>query len=358
MKCLPAEWAPQSAVLLTWPHAHGDWANNLTQTEHVFLQLVSTISQYESVIISCYDEAHRKQIQQQLQAQGIDKERFQLYIQTSDDSWARDHGPITIIDSNINDQQNPKQVCLLDFQFNGWGNKYPATQDNRISQGLYQQRAFVDIKMKSIPMVLEGGSIESDGKGTLLTTEACLLNPTRNPDLNKKQIEQQLIHYFGINRILWLKHGYLEGDDTDSHIDMLARFCSPDTIAFTSCEDPTDTHYKPLQEMEKELRTFKTASGVPYRLIPLPLPTAIYNNQDKRLPASYANFLIINKAVLLPVYNDPMDQVAIKNLQQAFPGRTVIAINCLPIIQQYGSLHCLTMQLPEGVLGPIQADLI
>ncbi|MCW9024058.1 MAG: agmatine deiminase family protein [Gammaproteobacteria bacterium] len=342
MKTLPAEWAPQSGIMLTWPHVHSDWDENLEETEQVFIDIAKAISQQEIVLISCFDSTHRQHIEQILIERGVSTDRLQLHIQPSNDTWARDHGPITIIENN--------QPVLLDFKFNGWGGKYPAELDTQITRGLSQQGAFADIPVYSIPLILEGGSIDSDGEGSLITTEACLLTPTRNPEYNKTQLEQELKKHLGIKRILWLKHGHLEGDDTDSHIDMLARFCNTTTIAYSSCDDPADSHYNSLQKMRSELEELTTIDGKPYRLIPLPIPGAKYDAAGKRLPGSYANFLIINNAVLVPVYDDPMDQVALDNLSQAFPQRVIMAINCLPLIQQYGSLHCLSMQLPSGVL--------
>jgi len=199
-------------------------------------------------------------------------------------------------------------------------------------------------------MVLEGGSIEVDGAGTLLTTRDCLLSPTRNPKLSQQQIEQKLIQWFGLSRVLWLGHGYLDGDDTDSHIDILARFCDCETIAYTHCDDESDPHYKELNAMETELRGLRSITDQPYRLVPLPWPAAKYDDAGNRLAASYANFLVINGAVIIPGYNDPADEQARVCLQQCFPDREVIAINALALIKQGGSLHCMAMQLPEGVL--------
>jgi agmatine deiminase len=204
--------------------------------------------------------------------------------------------------------------------------------------------------MQTVDMVLEGGSIEVDGSGTLLTTTRCLLAPTRNPKLSKQQIEERLMGSLGINRILWLQHGYLAGDDTDSHIDTLARFCDRGTIAYVSCDDPQDGHYVELKAMEDELKTFRAADGQPYRLVPLPWPRAKLDEDGNRLPATYANFLIINDAVLVPTYDDPADAAALASLKTGFPDREIVPINCLPLIYQFGSLHCITMQLPEGAL--------
>ena len=202
-------------------------------------------------------------------------------------------------------------------------------------------------------MVLEGGAIETDGQGTLLTTEACLLNHNRNPRLDRAAIEMKLREDFGVERILWLSHGHLEGDDTDSHIDTLARFCDPQTIAYVRCDDPEDSHYPSLAAMEEQLKTLRQADGSPYRLIALPWPRPCFDPDDgHRLPATYANFLIINGAVLVPTYADAADAEALATLAEAFPGRDIVPIDCRSVIRQHGSLHCLTMQLPRGTLTP------
>ena len=198
--------------------------------------------------------------------------------------------------------------------------------------------------------MLEGGAIDTDGFGSLLTTTRCLLESARNPEMDKVALETCFHEVLGIERILWIDHGMLLGDDTDGHVDMLARFCSPHDIAYLQCTDPGDAHYGELSSMEQQLRSFLAHDGTPYTLHPLPMPGAVYSDAGERLPASYANFLIINHAVLVPVYDDPADQQSLGVLQRCFPDREIIAINCLPLIQQYGSLHCATTQLPEGVL--------
>jgi agmatine/peptidylarginine deiminase len=204
--------------------------------------------------------------------------------------------------------------------------------------------------MQSFKLVLEGGSIEVDGEGTLLTTESCLLNPNRNHGLNRAQIETELRRLLGVDRILWLKQGAIDGDDTDGHIDTLARFCDAGTIAYQACNDHNDPHYSGLRSMAAELKTLRRKDGTPYKLVPLPWPQAIHDHTGRRLPATYANFLIINGAVLAPTYNDPADDVALAALRPAFPGREIVPVMCRPLIYQYGSLHCVSMQLPEGVI--------
>ena len=340
---LPAEWGPQSAIMLTWPHVHSDWQPFLEYVDPVFCEIAFYSSLHERVLIACWDDNHQAHISNLLDERGTDLNQVDLYTVRSNDSWARDHGPITIFK-----QQKP---VLLDFSFNGWGNKYEAKLDNAISRHLCSQGAFANSEFKSIDLVLEGGSIESDGHGTLLTTSRCLLSPQRNPTLDRPQLEQQLNQLLGFDRFLWLEHGHLAGDDTDSHIDTLARFCSVDTICYVSCDDPADEHYEALQEMATELTAFRQANGKPYKLVPLPMTQPIYNEDGVRLPGTYANFLIINNAVLVPTYEDEHDNLALQQLAMCFPDREIIAINCRALIEQYGSLHCVTMQLPEGVLA-------
>ncbi len=339
---LPAEWAPQSGVMLTWPHPQTDWAPYLAEVEPVFIEIAKQVTLREPLLISAFDNTHLAHIQQQLEQAGVALQKITFYQVSSDDSWARDHGPITILVNG--------QPTLLDFTFNAWGDKFESNLDNLITGKLHELGAFGSTPRQVINMVLEGGGIESDGKDTLLTTSACLLSDTRNPEMDKQQIEKQLCELFGLKRVLWLDHGYLAGDDTDSHIDTLARFCNEETIIYVSCDDPEDEHYPALKAMEQQLQAMTTSAGNPYKLIPLPWPGVKYNEEGKKLPASYANFLIINGAVLAPTYDDPQDALALEQLKTGFPDKEIIGINCLPLIWQYGSLHCVTMQLPAGVL--------
>ncbi|NNF97072.1 MAG: agmatine deiminase family protein [Halobacteria archaeon] len=329
--------------MLTWPHAHGDWAANLEAVERVYLDLAQAICSRELLLVTCYDLDHQKHVQQLLSTAGIPQSQIRFARQASNDSWARDHGPITITESG--------QPRLLDFLFNGWGGKYPHDLDNRITAGLKAAGIFGTTPMETLELVLEGGSIDSDGEATLLTTRACLGHPGRNPQFSMAGIEQQLKELLGVERILWLEHGALAGDDTDSHIDMLARFCDPQTIAHSTCTDPGDEHFVELSAMQQELAAMSRPDGQTYDLVALPIPQAIYNQEGQRLPASYANFLIINGAVLVPQYGDAADAVALERLTACFPTREVIGIDCRAVIEQFGSLHCLTMQLPEGVLN-------
>ncbi len=342
---LPAEWAPQSAVMLTWPHQNMDWGSNLAQIEPVFMAIAQAVLRFESVLISCEDEQRAGRLQQELDryAETTGRAfRALVLVAPSDDSWARDHGPITVV--------TDKGPQLIDFGFNAWGNKFPWRKDNALNRRLLSAGAFDDTAMTTVGFILEGGSIETDGEGTLLTTSECLLAPSRNPEFSRSAIEELLRGVLGIRRVLWLNHGYLAGDDTDSHIDTLARFCAPDHICYVACTDKHDEHYTALAAMLDGLRAFRQPNGEPYQLTPLPWPDAIYDDEGHRLPATYANFLIINAAVLLPIYDVPQDAAAILTVQSLFPDREVIAIPCRPLIQQHGSLHCVTMQLPAGVI--------
>lgn len=332
---LPAEWAPQSAIQLTWPRAEGDFTHHFSAVEDTFIRLATAISRFQQVLIVYGLDIAA--LQTRLVAAGAIASNLHIVHAPSNDVWARDHGPITVFRNG--------QLVLLDFIFNGWGNKFDATLDNQITRALNQQGVW-NAPVESLDFVLEGGGIESDGLGTLLTTERCLLAPTRNPQFNKVQIEQKLKDWFGLSRVLWLQHGDLLGDDTDGHIDTIARFCDAQTIAYQACDDAADEHYTDLKAMECELQALRQTNGTPYKLVPLPLPQAIFDEDGKRLPAGYPNFLILNDAVLVPTYGVPQDAEALRRLKPCFPGREVIGLNCRALIEQYGSLHCVTMQIP------------
>lgn len=332
------EWHPQWGVLLAWPHPDTDWADNLSDAENCYQQIVSAISQRESVLLLCHDAEHQAHIENLLSHTA----NVHFVQMPYNDTWARDFGFITII-------QDGKPL-LLDFTFNAWGGKFEASLDNTINTRLADFPLLAGNTLETHSLVMEGGSLETDGQGTLLTTEICLLNPNRNPTLDRDAIEAQLRASLGVERILWLAQGHLEGDDTDAHIDTLARFANPHSIVYMSCDDPNDSHYAALQAMEAEIQTLKQPDGSPYQLFPIPLPAAIYD-EDRRLPASYVNFLIINDAVLLPIYADERtDPIALAQMQAAFPRHEIIPIDCRALIAQNGSLHCVTMQIPREVV--------
>jgi len=332
---LPPEWAEQEFVQLTFPHADSDWADMLDEVEACFIEIAREIVKRQNLLIVCHSE---KELREKLHE--IDTSRITFAELSSNDTWARDHAGITIFESG--------KRKILDFTFNGWGMKFAANFDNQITRRLFEKGIFGENTeyQNCKNFVLEGGSFESDGEGTLLTTAECLLSDNRN-NKSKVEIEAILTETFGLKQILWLNHGYLAGDDTDSHIDTLARFCTPKIIAYVQCLDTADEHYEALKKMEAELQNFRTLDGKPYELLPLPMADAVYENSE-RLPATYANFLIINGAVLLPTYNSPKDEIAKQQLQKAFPDREIVEINCLALIKQHGSLHCVTMQFPKS----------
>jgi agmatine deiminase len=336
---LPAEWEPQDAVVLGWPHGATDWADMLDSVLPVFLRIALEISRFERVLIPSPDP---DSVRSQLAKAGACMDRVLVHAVSTNDTWARDFGPITVYQDGL--------PLLLDYGFNGWGLKFRACDDNQVTARLQAVGAFGRC-LREIPgLVLEGGSLESDGTGTLLTTSSCLLEANRNPHLDRAGLEQRLKQQLGADRVLWLEHGYLAGDDTDSHIDTLARMAPGGCIVYQACDDPEDEHYRELTALAEELAALRTVDGHPFELVPLPWPQACYATDGHRLPATYANFLIINGAVLVPVYACPQDELALAAISRAFPDRETIAIPCRPLIEQHGSLHCLTMQLPQGVL--------
>jgi agmatine deiminase len=339
---LPAEWEPQDAVQLTWPHAGTDWRDSLEEVVALYERLVALLVGVGDVLIGA-PAAEVAQVRARLAGAGVPGARLHIFAVSSDDTWARDHGPITV--------QSSAGPCLLDYRFNGWGGKFDAELDDAITASLYRQGAYPGARLRRRALVLEGGAIESDGRGTLLTTSACLLNPNRNPALDQAEIEALLRADLGVRKVNWLRSGALEGDDTDSHIDTLARLCPGGVIAYQACDDRGDSHYPGLQAMAQELRQMRSAGGEHYRLLPLPWPAPKYDGAGRRLPATYANFLICNGSVLVPTYRDLRDTEALRRVAQAFPGYRVTGVDCLPLIQQHGSLHCITMQLPRGVLS-------
>lgn len=340
MSYLPAEWHKQSLIQLTWPHKDTDWAYMLDEVNECFLQIACEILKRQHLLIVAPDPAP---VRDSIEQRGGDIRRLVTAAVTTNDTWARDHAFITL----LKDDTTP---LLLDFCFNGWGMKFAANHDNQINRQLYFRHHLPNGEYASLRhFVLEGGSIESDGKGNLLTTAQCLLAPNRN-EMTRTEIESFLLQTFHAKQVLWLEHGYLAGDDTDSHVDTLARFCPDDTIAYVKCTDTKDEHYEELTRMEEELKTFRTWEGKPYRLLPLPMARAIYDEEQQRLPATYANFLVMNDAVLYPTYADQKNDHAAKEiLTKAFPGREIVGIDCTALIKQHGSLHCVTMQYPEGV---------
>lgn len=330
MKRMIAEWEKQRAVLISFPHEETDWADDLEASLSPFIRIAQAIAYGQAVYIICKDKTKISEM--------FCSTRNMTFIEIpTNDTWIRDYGYISIKEDG--------QVKLLDFTFDGWGGKFEASLDNSVNQTLHKKGYLGLTTLEPIDYVLEGGSIESDGEGTILTTSTCLCNPNRNGGSTKEEVEQKLKNMLGAEHILWLDHGYLAGDDTDSHIDTLARFVNKETIVYVKCKEKEDEHYAALQKMEDQLKIFKTKEGKPYTLIALPMTDAIYDKEGKRLPATYANFLITNDALIYPTYSDKNDVKAGEIFKALFPDKEIIPINCLKLIEQGGSLHCSTMQI-------------
>lgn len=337
MKRMRAEWEKQRAILMAFPHQKSDWASYLEEARGNFIAIARNILKFEDVVmcVDVDDEVGEAILKKEF-AEEIKRGEMRLYPIACNDTWARDFGAINL-------EENGQNV-LLDFMFNGWGLKFASNWDNQINSTLKKMGEFGENELRKEAMILEGGSIESDGRGVILTNTQCLLESNRNPWLTQKEIEDKLKNIFGAKKILWLYSGYLSGDDTDSHIDTLARFISPTKIAYVGCEDQEDEHYIALKKMEEELRDLRDCDGRAYELIKLPFVSPIFE-KGERLPATYANFLFINNALLVPIYGDKNDALALEILQEALPDREVIGIPCQTLIKQHGSLHCITMQL-------------
>jgi agmatine/peptidylarginine deiminase len=338
---LPAEWEPQSAVLIAWPHADTDWADRLAEVETTYVALAAAVTRFQPLIIVVATHELRIRVQALLTGEGVDLSKIRLVELPYDDTWLRDSGPITL-------KTDEGSFQLTDFRFTGWGGKFGAEQDDALIAGLVSEGVFGKAAHKRIDWALEGGGIESDGVGTVLTTWRCLVQ--RHPEQSREEMSQILADSLHARRVLWLDYGYLEGDDTDAHIDTLARFAPGDRIVYQACDDASDPHHDELTRMGAELAALRTPDGRPYQLYPLPWARPILD-EGRRLAASYANYLIVNGAVLVPAYGDTADDEAARIIGEAHPSREIVQVPCRPLIWQNGSLHCITMQLPAGLVG-------
>jgi len=343
---LPAEWEPQAGVLLAWPHAQTDWSERLAETQSAYAALVAAITRFEPAVICVANPTVRESATALLAAASVNLDRCRFAEIEYDDTWLRDSGPISLI--NAGSGTSPAGFVLADFRFTGWGGKFAASRDDCLIGGLFARNLFSSAEHRRVDWALEGGAIESDGTGTLLTTWRCLHQ--RHPEQSREQMNRIFAEHLAAERVLWLEHGYLQGDDTDAHIDTLARFAPDDAIVFQACDDEADPHHAELARMRDELATLRTARGTPYRLSPLPWARPILDD-GRRLAASYANYLVVNGGVLVPAYGDDADAEAARIIGAAHPGREVIGVPCRPLIWQNGSLHCVTMQLPQGLLA-------
>jgi agmatine/peptidylarginine deiminase len=337
---LPAEWEAQAGVVIAWPHEATDWSPRLERIESAYVGLAGAIARFEPVVVCVANASIRDRASRALATAGVAAGRVRFVDVEYDDTWLRDSGPLTTSDGHA--------FRLLDFRFTGWGGKYGAERDDRLIETLVARGLFRSATHERIDWALEGGAIESDGKGTILTTWRCLHQ--RHPEMDREEMTRRLSEAFGAERVLWLDHGYLEGDDTDAHIDTLARFAPDDAIVFQACDDMADPHYDQLARMREELTALRTSDGRPYTMHALPWARAIVDD-GRRLAASYANYLIVNGGVIVPAYGDPNDAHAAEVIGNAHPGREIVAVDARPLIWQNGSVHCLTMQVPKGALA-------
>ena len=337
----PAEWEPQAATWLSWPHNKDTWPGKFEPIPDIFTGIVKTLAQFQHVNINVNDDDMREDVMTRLTKAGIDRSRFTLYTIPTNDAWCRDHGPAFVV--------NPKAkepLAIVDWGYNAWGGKYPPFDlDDVVPARIAKTR---NLPLFSPGIIMEGGSIDVNGKGCLLTSKSCLLNPNRNPNLSQPQIENYLINFYGVEKILWIDEG-IAGDDTDGHIDDTARFINPSTIVAVVEDDPSDVNYKILHENLAQLKSLRDLDGKPFRIVELPMPSPMfYNNQ--REPASYANFLIANGVVLVPTFRDSKDAAVLEILRREFPQRTVIGIDCFDLVWGLGTLHCISQQEPMVVV--------
>ena len=338
--CMPAEWEPHAATWLTWPRRDGiSFPDRFDPIPAFWVRLAELLSQHESVRINTFDDEQEAEITEQLaRSNALVRERVFLHRFPAYEPWCRDHGPIFV----TREVAGRRELAVVDWGYNAWGGKYPPFDlDDAVPQHVAR---LLGVPLFQPGIVLEGGSIDVNGCGTLLTTEACLLNPNRNPHLNREQIEQYLRDYLGVTKILWLGDG-IAGDDTDGHVDDLARFVNPTTVVAVIEDDPADENYKPLQENLRRLRSMTDQDGRVLRIVPLPMPRPI-SHGGQRLPAFYANFYIANDVVLVPTFDDPNDTRALTTLQQLFSDRRVVGVPALDLIWGLGALHCITQQQP------------
>jgi agmatine deiminase len=331
---LPSEWSIQQFVLLTWPHKYSDWKHYLNKIEKTYIDITEAISKKDNVKILCYDELHKNHVINLLSYRDVSTRNISFLIVKTNDTWIRDYGPISVY--------NDKKLVLLNFSFNGWGERRIYELDNKVNKSIDDIDGFGDVSLIDIPIVLEAGNIETDGHGTLIMSSNCLFNNRNN--YSKNEYEKIFKKLFNIKQLIFIENSYLEGDDTDGHIDNLIRFIDDKTICYLTCDDEKDKHYQSLKKLEKEVYQIRNTESKSYKLIPLPLPYSKYRN-TKRLPASYLNFLITNNAILLPVFNDEKDNMAINNIKPFINNRDLYKINASPLIEQGGGIHCCTMQV-------------
>ncbi|MGC8823572.1 MAG: agmatine deiminase family protein [Bacteroidales bacterium] len=332
----PAEWTPHEATWLTWPYRDDSFPGVLEEVYPSYCSFISYISRGEKVRILVPTEQEALRAREMIQLAKANVSSIEFFVYPTNDVWCRDHGPAFLLH-----RTGEKPKIIVDWEFNAWGGKYPSQLDNGVPSFIAQQ---LELQTFRPGIVMEGGSVEFNGAGTLLTTEACLLNPNRNPHLSQAQIEEYLREYYGVEQILWLGDGIV-GDDTDGHVDDICRFVNHDTVIAAVEYNTGDDNYLPLQDNLKRLKTFRLPNGRQPHIIELPMPKPVVYRGD-RLPASYANFYICNSGVMVPIFRCKEDNTALKIIEQAFPERTIYDIDCSRIVVGLGTLHCLSQQEP------------
>jgi agmatine deiminase len=335
---MPAEWEPHTATWLSWPHKRESWPEKFEPIPGVFVEIVRALSGSESVHVNVNDAAMQAEVEALLAARGVPLDAVRFFRIPTDDAWCRDHGPIFVVRA----ARGAPRIGVVDWGYNAWGGKYPPYErDDQVPRRVAEA---LGLERFAPGVILEGGSIDVNGQGALLTTEACLLHPNRNPHLTRREIERALSDFLGVTRILWLGEG-IAGDDTDGHVDDLARFVDPRTVVAAIEEDPAEENYRPLQDNLERLRSMRDAADRPLEVVRLPMPVPAYF-QGQRLPASYANFYVANSVVLVPLYDTENDPVALETIRRLFPTRRVVGLDCKDLVWGLGAVHCVTQQQP------------
>ena len=337
---LAPEWARQDAVILVWPHSNSDWRNELEAIESTYIELSRYIGRHQKLLLIAYNQTHVIHIQKSLANNNVTQSNIELINIQTNDTWVRDYGPVVI--------QSNSESILLDFNFNAWGNKYSYENDNSFNQ-TFKNKLNSHAQYQSIDFVLEAGNLEINSKGTLLTSSTCFNRNSSNEYKSLLQLENDFKEWFGCTKILWIDDVKLNGDDTDGHIDTLARYCTDDMLVYSASADIIDPNHDSLESLALQLETIKQNTSYITELVPLPLPKPIFSG-DQQLPATYTNFLITNKCIYVPVFKDPHDNYALKMIDELFPTHEIIDIESNALIRQFGGIHCASMQVPEGFL--------
>ena len=335
---MPAEWEPHGATWLSWPHKQESWPGKFSPIPGIFVSFIRALCPSEAVCINVNDARMEAEVRELLLTAGVPLANVRLHHIATNDAWCRDHGPVFL----VRDSEGRRDMAIVDWIFNSWGGKYPPYDlDDRVPTRVAKALGLPCFKPG---IVMEGGAFDINGKGTLLTTESCLLNPNRNPRLSKQEIERYLKDYLGVSHILWLGEG-IAGDDTDGHIDDLARFVNPTTVVTVIEDDPSDPNYRPLKDNLKRLQSMRDQNGNPLDVVTLPMPAPAYC-EGQRLPASYANFYIANSVVLVPTYDPKKDSIALGALERLFPKRRIVGLDCTDLVWGLGAFHCISLQQP------------